>query len=86
MLLAADYMFDGKEKVEVLECPWAEPGTPVVLEGADPAFVKPAEIDADTFFDCIISVKDKTVGVHGKAFVAAGKKVTTTITDNGEVH
>lgn len=86
MLLAADYMLDGKEKVEVLECPWAEPGTPVVLEGADPAFVKPAEIDADTFFDCIISVKDKTVGVHGKAFVAAGKKVTTTFTENGEVH
>ncbi len=86
MLLAADYLLDGKEKVEVLDCGWAKPGTPVILEGADPSFVKPAEIDADTFFDCTISVKDKTVGVHGKAFVADGKTVTTEFTVNGEVH
>ncbi len=87
MLLAADYTdADGKECVEVLDCPWAPPGTPVVLDGADPAAEKPAQIDADTFFAVDIEVKDNTVRIGGVPLVAGGKPVTTVRTVNGGVH
>ena len=87
MLLAADYTDEsGKECVEVLDCPWAKSGTPVILEGADPAAEKPAEIDADTFFAVDIAVKDKVVGIAGVPFVVDGKQITTVHTVNGEVH
>ena len=87
MLLAADYTdSSGKECVEILCCPGAAPGTPVVLEGSDPASEKPAEIAADTFFACPINVADNCVTVGGVPLVAAGKKITTVYTVNGEVH
>ena len=87
MLLAADYTdSSGKECVEILGCPGAAPGTPVVLEGSDPASEKPAEIDADTFFACPINVVDNCVTVGGIPLVAGGKKITTVYTVNGEVH
>ncbi|MEE0998568.1 MAG: methionine--tRNA ligase [Treponemataceae bacterium] len=87
MLLAADYTdADGKECVEVLDCSWAAPGTPVVLEGTDPAFAKAEVVDADTFFEVPITVTEKTVNINGKALVADGKIVTTVNTVNGEVH
>ena len=87
MLLAADYTdADGKECVEVLDCSWAAPGTPVVLEGTDPAFAKAEVVDADTFFEVPITVTEKTVNINGKALVADGKTVTTVNTVNGEVH
>ena len=87
MLLAADYTdSSGKKCVEILGCPGAAPGTPVVLEGSDPASEKPAEIDADTFFACPINVADNCVTVGGVPLVAAGKKITTVYTVNGEVH
>ncbi|MBQ8560967.1 MAG: methionine--tRNA ligase, partial [Spirochaetaceae bacterium] len=87
MLLAADYTDDsGKECVEVLDCGWTRPGTPVVLEGADPAFQKPAEIDADTFFAVDIAVVDRTVTIGGVPLTAGGKVITTQHTVNGEVH
>ena len=87
MLLAADYTdSSGKECVEILGCPGAAPGTPVVLEGSDPASEKPAEIDADTFFACPITVTNNCVTVGGVPLVAAGKKITTVYTVNGEVH
>ncbi len=87
MLLAADYTdADGKECVELLTAPWAAPGTPVVLEGTDPAFAKEAEIDADTFFDVTIAVTEKKVNIHGKGLVADGKAITTEKTVNGEAH
>ncbi|GMO48707.1 MAG: methionine--tRNA ligase [Treponemataceae bacterium] len=88
MLLAADYVdADGKECVEVLDCPWAAPGTPVVLEGASESNeAKPAQIDADTFFAVDIAVKDRQVYVGGARLMAAGKPVTMEKTVNGEVH
>ena len=87
MLLAADYTdADGKECVEVLDCSWAAPGTPVVLEGTDPAFAKAEVVDADTFFEVPISVTEKAVNINGKALVADGKAITTVNTVNGEVH
>ena len=87
MLLAADYTdADGKECVEVLDCSWTAPGTPVVLEGTDPAFAKAEVVDADTFFEVPISVTEKAVNINGKALVADGKAITTVNTVNGEVH
>ena len=66
MLLAADYTdSEGKEHVEVLNCPWAAPGTPVVLEGADASAEKSDLIDADTFFSVEITVKNKIVNIQG---------------------
>lgn len=87
MLLAADYKdADGKDCVEPLEAPWAAPGTPVILEGADPAAVKPAEISADDFFSVEINVADKNVVISGTSLMTDGKKITTTHTVNGAVH
>ncbi|MBP5174911.1 MAG: phenylalanine--tRNA ligase subunit beta [Treponema sp.] len=82
MLLAADYMEDGKEKVELLTAPWASPGTPVVLEGADPAAEKPAKIDIDKFCKVEIRIKGKTANVSGTKLVADGKAITTEKSDN----
>ncbi len=85
MLLAADYTEDGKEKVELLTAPWAEPGTVVVLEGSDPQAEKPAKIDADKFFKVVINVKDHTVNVNGVKLTAAGKALTTVKSNDCEV-
>ena len=87
MLLAADYKDkDGKDAVEVLEAPWAEPGTQVVLEGADPTAQKPAEITADEFFKVQVNVVNKSVEISGKKLVVNGKAITTVYTENGGVH
>ena len=86
MLLAADYKnAEGKDCVEVLTAPWAQPGTKVVLEGADPAASKPAEISADDFFKVAINVVNKSVEICGKKLVVDGKALSTEITLNSEV-
>ena len=87
MLLAADYKdADGKECVEVLTAPWAAPGTQVVLEGDDPAGIKPDNIDAGLFFSIEVNVVNKNVEIGGKKLVADGKILTTEKTENGGVH
>ncbi len=87
MLLAADYRDEnGKDCVEPLEAPWAEPGTRVILEGADVNAVKPEEISADDFFAVEIKVNDKNVCISGKKLLADGKELTTVHTVNGDVH
>ena len=85
MLLAADYTEDGKEKVELLTAPWAPAGTPVVLEGADPAFQKPAKIDIDKFCKCYYEIKNHTAQIAGVNLVADGKAITTVKSDNCEI-
>ncbi len=85
MLLAADYTdAEGKECVEVLQAPWAQPGTVLVLDGAESA-EKPASIDADTFFAVQITVKDSVVGVQGTKLLADGKGIAMTNVKNAEV-
>ena len=87
MLLAADYKKeDGTEGVELLEAPWAKPGTRIVLEGDDINAEKPAEIQADVFFQIEINVKDKNVEIGGKKLTANGKVLTTEKTINGPVN
>ena len=85
MLLAADYTEDGKEKVELLTAPWAAAGTPVVLEGADPSFQKPAKIDIDKFCKCYYEIKNHTAQIAGVKLVADGKAITTVKSDNCEI-
>lgn len=86
MLLAADYKDEnGKDCVEILTAPWAAPGTKVVLEGDDVNAEKPAEIQADTFFQIEIKVIDKAVQIGGKNLVADGKPLLTEKTVNGPV-
>ena len=86
MLLAADYNDEnGKECVELITAPWAEPGTKVVLDGDDVNAEKPAEIQADTFFQIEIKVCNRTVQIGGKNLTAAGKALSTEKTVNGPV-
>lgn len=82
MLLATDYQEDGKDKVELLTAPWAEPGTPVILEGADPAAEKPAKIDIDKFCKIEIKIAGKTAQVDGVKLVVDGKPITMQKSDN----
>ncbi len=87
MLLAADYKDkDGNDRVEVLTAPWAAPGTPVVLDGDDPAAEKPDAIDADVFFRTEIYVSGKKVMAGGKQLSAGGKFLATEFTCDGGVH
>ncbi len=86
MLLAGDYTdADGVEHVEVLDSSWAAPGTPVILEGADPQFVKPQSIDADLFFSAPMQIVDHQVLINGKKLQINGKPVTTVHVVNGSV-
>ena len=86
MLLAADYNDEnGKECVELITAPWAEPGTKVVLDGDEVNAEKPAEIQADVFFQIEIKVCNKTVQIGGKNLTAAGKPLSTEKTVNGPV-
>ncbi|MCR5288747.1 MAG: methionine--tRNA ligase [Treponema sp.] len=87
MLLAADYKDEnGKDCVEVLEAPWAAPGTPVILSGADPAAKKPDSISIDTFCQVAINVVNKKTEISGVALIADGKPIVTEKTVNSEVH
>lgn len=86
MLLAADYKDSaGNEKVEVLECPQAAPGTPVVLEHADVNAQKPSEINADCFFSVPIFIKNNIAMVGNKKLLVNDTVITTTHTSNGDV-
>lgn len=86
MLLAGDYKdADGIEHVEVLDSSWAEPGTPVILEGADPSFKKPECIDADTFFGAPMKIIDYIVMIEDKKLLINGKPVVSKNIITGEV-
>lgn len=84
MLLAADYVEDGKEKVELLTAPWAAPGTQVVLEGCEPC-EKPAKIDFDKFAKVEYKIENYSAIVAGKKIFADGKAITTEKTKDGEI-
>ena len=86
MLLAADYTEDGKEKVELLTAPWAEPGTPVVLEGSEPATEsKPEKIDIDRFCKVEYRISGHKARAAGVTLTAAGKEITTQKADDCEI-
>ncbi|MBQ9494261.1 MAG: methionine--tRNA ligase [Treponema sp.] len=86
MLLAADYTENGEERVELITAPWAEPGTSVILEGADENAAKANEISADVFFQIEIKVRNHAVTIADKKLLVLGKALVTEKTENGEVH
>ncbi|MBN2874219.1 MAG: methionine--tRNA ligase [Spirochaetales bacterium] len=86
MLLAASKSgAEGKEVVEVLDAPWAAPGTKVILEGQDPAVSAEAEIDVDAFFSVPITASQSTVLVGTRKLVAAGNPFSLHAVQDGEV-
>lgn len=85
MLLAGDYKDGDRDCVEVLDVSWAEPGTKVVLEGADENAAKKAEITGDEFFAVKIEAKDGVVQIAGKKLLAAGKEIRTEKALNSEI-
>lgn len=85
MLLACDYMEDGKEKVELLTAPWAKPGTVVVPAGSDPSTPKPEKIDADKFFKLTMKIVNNTMTLNGVALTADGKEIKTVKSNNCDV-
>lgn len=84
MLLAADYVEDGKEKVELLTAPWAAPGTQVVLEGSK-SCEKPSKIDFDKFVKVEYKIENYSAIIAGKKIFADGKAITTEKTKDGEI-
>lgn len=85
MLLAASRKdAEGNNLVEVLEAPWAEPGTRLEVQGY-PAVATPSEIDIDTFFAIPIRVVQGKVEVEDAPLLAAGRNLTTTRVLDGEV-
>lgn len=87
MLLAADYKdADGKDCVEPLEAPWAQPGTKVILKGADINKQKPEEITADDFFAIEIKTINNNVTIGGVQLEIDGKDLKTIKTVNGDIH
>jgi len=86
MLLAGDYKDEnGKDCVEVLDASWAAPGTKIVLEGADPAAEKKAEITGDEFFSVQIQAVNGVVQLAGKKLLADGKEIKTLKALNGDI-
>lgn len=87
MLLACDYKdSEGKDCVEVLEAPWAEPGTKIILEGQNNSETKPEKIQADNFFKIPIKVENYEVKINSISLTASGKKLTTKITKESDVN
>lgn len=84
MLLAADYIEDGKEKVELLTAPWAKPGTVIALEGLE-LVEKPAKIDFDKFVKVSYKIENHTVIIAGKKALAGGKEIKTEKADNCDI-
>ena len=86
MLLAGHYKdSDGKEQVEVLDCGDLEPGTRIILEGADASGEKPAEITGDQFFSIVIKANNGVVMVGDKKLLANGKEIKTTKALNSQI-
>ncbi len=87
MLLAADWTdSEGKERVEVLEAPWAKPGTKVILENGDVNIEKKSEISIDEFFSVQINAVNGFVQIAGKNLLADGKEIKTTNALNSEIN
>lgn len=87
MLLAGSFTnTDGTEILEVLDVSWAEPGTPILLQGGTiPTTEKPDQISADVFFSVPLRIENGHMMVGDTLLVAAGKPVITTTITSGEV-
>lgn len=85
LLAAAGPLSEGGEKVEVLEAPWAEPGTPVVIDGDSGADQAVDETDIDSFFSVPLKAADGKVMVGNARLAAGGKVLQTAFVKNGAI-
>ncbi|MCE5255257.1 MAG: methionine--tRNA ligase [Spirochaetaceae bacterium] len=88
MLLAASISgTDGKEQVEVLTAPWAEPGTPVFIgTPRQEAGSEPREmITADTFFSVPLIARSGFAMVGEATLAAAGQILRLAKVPDGEI-
>ena len=85
MLLAASRSGEGgKEAVEVLTVPWAQPGDPVLVEGGS-TFQLPVSIDVDTFFSVPMR-SDHGFAMAGKGrLVSGGRPIVLSSVADGEI-
>lgn len=76
---------DGDEKVEVIEAPWAVPGTRITLEKTAAPAGEVGEVDIDTFFDIPIECRDGAIVVGGEQLQVDGRQLRSTSIENGPV-
>ncbi|KGE73144.1 methionine--tRNA ligase [Spirochaeta lutea] len=86
MLLAASRPEGEGEVVSVIEAPWAEPGTRVVVSTQDgEPGDELTQIDIDTFFDIPLEARDGVVTVGGKGLAAAGRTLASPVVPQGRI-
>jgi len=86
MLLAASRSGpEGNEAVEVLSAPWANPGTPVTLEGLSSDNPPISEIDVDTFFSVPLASVGGFALVGRARLLAGGRPIELRTVSDGEV-
>ncbi len=88
MLLAAskiDETNGSKEMVEVLEAPWATPGTSVLAEGMEGIAPSQVQIDADTFFSIPLVAVEGTAMAGKASLKAEGRAIVLEKVRNGEI-
>ncbi len=84
MLLAASKEGpEGREAVEVLDVPWAAPGTPILLDGTPGQAA--GEIDIDAFFSVPIRSEGGAVKIGSRSLRADGRDVRTSRVTDGNV-
>jgi len=86
MLLAASLAGpEGKEAVEVLQAPWAAPGTPVSLEGLVADGPAEPQIDVDTFFSVPLAAVDGFARAGSAKLAVEGQALQLQNVRNGEI-
>ena len=87
MLLAASrHGADGtKEGCEVLDAGDAAPGTRIFLEGQDPAFAPPPEIDVDCFFSVPLRAEGSEAKAGTARLLVDGKPFSFKAVTDGEI-
>jgi methionyl-tRNA synthetase len=88
MLLAASGKSadgEGKEVVEILQAPWAEPGTLVKPEGFGDLAPPEAQIDIDSFFSIPLSAKLGFAHAGSARLLAAGRALGLEKVTDGEI-
>jgi len=86
MLLAASLAGpEGREAVEVLQAPWAEPGATVSLEGMNSDTPRDAQIDADSFFSVPLAARAGFALAGSVRLVVDGKPIQLQTVLDGEI-
>jgi len=88
MLLAASKKSangEAKEVVEILQAPWAEPGSPVRPEGFEELPVEHEQIDIDDFFSIPLTARKGIACAGAARLLAAGKPLSLEAAADGEI-